>query len=233
MAERFSKSEIDRLGERIRASERLSVEDLRMLQAWRAQHAGALDEVVEALVRDLALHPTSRLKTQDTLIDKLHRETTRLSQVQDVAGCRVEVDGGLAEQDDIVARVVARFPHAKVYDRRERPSHGYRAVHIVVATAHGLVEIQVRTRLQNLWAQIIERFAEIWGRQIQYGGEPDAPQHLSPYARDLLDTLHALSASAAALEVRGLADEGSTRALEAVLQRAEEFVARHSPADEP
>jgi len=230
---RFSKAEIDRLGERIRASERLSVEDLRILQAWRAQHADALDEVVRILVQDLGLHPTSRLKTQDTLIDKLHRETTRLSQVQDVAGCRVEVDGGLAEQDDVVAGVIARFPEAKVFDRRERPSHGYRAVHIVVATAHGLVEIQVRTRLQNLWAQIIERFAEIWGRQIQYGGEPDAPEPLRPYAHGLLDTLHGLSVSAAGLEVRGLADEGSIRALEAVLQRAEAFVSSRRPAAEP
>src|SRR2546426_4554058 len=34
------------------------------------------------------------------------------------------------------------------------------------------VEIQVRTERQNRWAQIVERLADKWGRQIRYGGDP-------------------------------------------------------------
>ncbi len=55
-------------------------------------------------------------------------------------------------------------------DRRTNPSHGYRAVHIIVAT-HGVsVEIQVRTALQDLWAQLSERLADVVDSSIKYGG---------------------------------------------------------------
>jgi hypothetical protein len=39
-----------------------------------------------------------------------------------------------------------------------------------------LCEIQVRTSQQHLWAEIVERLADRWGRQIRYGGQPDDPQ---------------------------------------------------------
>jgi ppGpp synthetase/RelA/SpoT-type nucleotidyltranferase len=38
------------------------------------------------------------------------------------------------------------------------------------------VEVQIRTRLQDLWAQLVERLGDAWGRQIRYGGEPDDAQ---------------------------------------------------------
>jgi ppGpp synthetase/RelA/SpoT-type nucleotidyltranferase len=37
------------------------------------------------------------------------------------------------------------------------------------------VEIQVRTALQDGWAQLIERFADWWGRGIRYGDLPIDP----------------------------------------------------------
>jgi hypothetical protein len=37
------------------------------------------------------------------------------------------------------------------------------------------VEVQIRTELQDLWAQVFERLADRWGRSIRYGGEPDEP----------------------------------------------------------
>jgi ppGpp synthetase/RelA/SpoT-type nucleotidyltranferase len=37
-----------------------------------------------------------------------------------------------------------------VIDRREKPSHGYRAVHVIVECGGRMVEIQVRTELQHL-----------------------------------------------------------------------------------
>ena len=55
------------------------------------------------------------------------------------------------------------------------------ALHVIVAV-HGLaVEIQVRTRLQGLWADLFERTADTWGRQIRYGEPPDpARDELTP-----------------------------------------------------
>jgi N-acyl-D-aspartate/D-glutamate deacylase len=35
--------------------------------------------------------------------------------------------------------------------------------------------VQVRTRLQDTWAQIVERLADVFGRQIRYGEPPTDP----------------------------------------------------------
>lgn len=66
----------------------------------------------------------------------------------------------------------------KVKDRRDEPSHGYRAVHVVVTVQDLPVEIQIRTERQDTWAQIVESLGDRWGRQIRYGkgpAEPDRP----------------------------------------------------------
>ena len=60
-------------------------------------------------------------------------------------------------------------------DRRAKPSFGYRAVHVVVKVDGLPVEVQLRTSLQDRWAQIVERMADSWGRQIRYGQKPDEP----------------------------------------------------------
>ncbi len=61
-------------------------------------------------------------------------------------------------------------------DRREKPSHGYRAVHVVVYEDFAPMEIQVRTRLQDTLAQISEKLGDIWGRGLRYGEGPDMPK---------------------------------------------------------
>ena len=42
-------------------------------------------------------------------------------------------------------------------DRRKNPTYGYRAVHVIVYWDGIPVEIQIRTELQDTWAQIVER----------------------------------------------------------------------------
>lgn len=64
------------------------------------------------------------------------------------------------------------FPDAKTQDRREDPSHGYRAVHIIVRTLDMAVEIQVRTQLQDLWAQLSERLSDLLHPGLKYGVGP-------------------------------------------------------------
>ena len=48
------------------------------------------------------------------------------------------------DQDRIVESLQAIFPRASVIDRRVKPQHGYRAVHLV-ARIGVCIEIQVRT----------------------------------------------------------------------------------------
>jgi len=59
-------------------------------------------------------------------------------------------------------------------------SHGYRAVHLIVTTQGASVEIQVRTSLQHLWAELSERLADVIDSRIKYGrGAPQVNQLLA------------------------------------------------------
>jgi ppGpp synthetase/RelA/SpoT-type nucleotidyltranferase len=101
--------------------------------------------------------------------------------MQDIAGARVVAEMTRNEQDELVTKIKQLYPEAREIDRRVRPSFGYRAVHVVVTAEGRLVEIQVRTELQNLWAQLLERLADQWGRQIRYGGPPNnADEMIAP-----------------------------------------------------
>lgn len=73
-------------------------------------------------------------------------------------------------QDEVVAKLEGLFGKLSVVDRREHPSHGYRAVHVVVDSAGKLVEIQIRTSFQHLWAELSEKLSDLVDSAIKYGG---------------------------------------------------------------
>lgn len=146
----------------------ISAADLGLLQAFRAEHEVALVEVQARIERALpGVDQTARIKTIRTLHDKLRRQPTKLSRIQDIAGVRIVQEMDLIQQDVIVDALVREFPGARVIDRRASPSFGYRAVHVVVRIERCNCEIQVRTGQQHLWAEIVERLADVWGRQIR------------------------------------------------------------------
>jgi putative GTP pyrophosphokinase len=174
----LSKTQVDKLGDRLRKAEVPTDDDLRLLSDFREDRRAAMDAVGAGLAEIVGLVPARRLKTINSIVDKLRRESARLSQIQDIAGLRIVRDMTRSEQDSLVERIVARFPDSKVFDRRAQPSHGYRAVHVIVAADRQLVEIQVRTALQHQWALLVERFASAWGQQIKYGEEPDHPSQV-------------------------------------------------------
>jgi putative GTP pyrophosphokinase len=92
--------------------------------------------------------------------------------MQDIAGCRVVI-ATIVQQDRLVESLKTNFPRASVADRRENPSHGYRAVHVIAETHGKPIEIQVRSALQHLWAELSEKSADILDPTIKYGGGPE------------------------------------------------------------
>jgi putative GTP pyrophosphokinase len=67
--------------------------------------------------------PTGRpAKSTNAIRDKLRRASIRLSQMQDIAGCRLIVEDR-RRQDALVAQLTRLFPGSTVVDRREKPSH--------------------------------------------------------------------------------------------------------------
>lgn len=100
--------------------------------------------------------------------------------MQDIDGCRITVKN-LQEQDDAVASIMAEFPDADLQDFRETSHFGYRAVHIIVPGAHPF-EIQIRTEVQNRWAQLSEGLSGPFGSDLKYGGG-------SPTLREAMEAL--------------------------------------------
>lgn len=191
-----TKSQVNKLGERLRADGPPSEELLRQLQSYRTCFEAPM---LAALARlgDLGEKATARIKTVNTIIEKLRREKMRLSVMQDIAGLRIVKKMDRSEQDALVKQIAKQFPGCTIIDRRARPSHGYRAVHIVAAVDGYAVEVQVRTHIQDSWAQSMEKVADVAGRGIRYGEVPDK-------ARDIVDTLLGMSDALAVYETVSL-----------------------------
>ena len=150
----------------------LTEADLELLDRYRRSFGDVYDHVAGTIRGKLSLAPTGRsAKSTASVIEKLRRESIRLSQMQDLAGCRIVVND-LEEQDKAVAAVREAFADAVEIDRRSKPSHGYRAVHVVVREAGRAVEIQIRTKLQHLWAEFSEKVADSVDPRLKYGEGP-------------------------------------------------------------
>jgi len=150
----ISKTQIDRLGDRLKGGPHTE-SDLRLLDDYRRSFGEAYEAVIRT-IRQLGEFPTGRLaKSTLSIVEKLRRESIRLSQMQDIAGCRVVVKS-IVEQDQFIASLITDFSGASVIDRRDNPSYGYRAVHIIAEISGMPIEIQVRSSLQHLWAEVSE-----------------------------------------------------------------------------
>lgn len=126
--------------------------------------------------QNFGLEPTGRpAKSTTSISDKLRRESIRLTQIQDIAGCRLIVSD-IAEQEKVVQSLSNLFEHAATADRRQQPSHGYRAVHVIVRCRGKMIEIQVRTALQHLWAELSEKYSDVVDPAIKYGGGDKSTQ---------------------------------------------------------
>jgi ppGpp synthetase/RelA/SpoT-type nucleotidyltranferase len=171
-----SSNVLKKLGVRIASGEPISNEDDTLLNNMIESYDEPMARA-QAIVRSAGYRATARLKTRGTLVEKLRRDPqTKLPSIQDVAGLRVTVSDRV-DQDlavpAIEAALRAESCECKTRDRRVEPSWGYRAVHIIARVDGVPVEIQIRTELQDLWAQVAERIGDKFGRQIRYGGEPD------------------------------------------------------------
>lgn len=167
----FSKSQLDRLGDRLREDE-ITAGDLRLLDEYRRSFSEGYEQVVGIIRDELKLEPTGRpAKSTTSIRDKLRRESIRLSQIQDVAGCRIVVPDIIA-QDEGVKALLDKLGNLKVFDRRAKPSHGYRAVHLIAQCAGRPIEIQVRSAFQQIWAELSEKIADVIDPALKYGGGP-------------------------------------------------------------
>lgn len=200
-----SREQIRKLGERIAAGDPVADDDLHALEELVACHLSVLElarprlDGVSQRVGIEPVHITHRAKTTTTIIEKLRREDgMSLARMQDVAGIRIVGSFTLDGQDRLTAEIARRFPAdprpPKPVDRRANPSHGYRAVHVIVTLDGITIEIQIRTVMQHVWADLMERLADRFGRQIRYGGAPVPPVGMSQeHAQAIVTGMMAIS----------------------------------------
>jgi len=193
-----SKTQIDHLGNRLRQGT-VTDADVKLLDSYRRSFTTAYKTVIAAIRDAVDFGPTGRpAKSTTSIVDKLQRESIRLTQMQDIAGCRLVVPR-IGTQDRVVQLLSKRLG-AAIVDRRKRPSHGYRAVHVIATVDSKAIEIQVRTTLQHLWAEFSEKLSDVVDPAIKYGGGP-------PDWRRVLDGISETVARVEALELQRVSTE--------------------------
>jgi ppGpp synthetase/RelA/SpoT-type nucleotidyltranferase len=162
------------------------------LATWVQAEIKAIDW--SPLLGDVAPTVVSRPKTIDTLLQKLERTPgMHIGTVQDIAGIRFEAEMTLDQQDAVAETIAGRFGHGTeaLRDLRKKPHSGYRAVHVWLRfEGAGRAEVQIRTHLQGQWANVFERAADVYGREIRYDQMP-----ADPHERDIIERLINMSTS--------------------------------------
>ncbi len=178
----FSKKQVEKAGRVIRKQDGDMDQAITVIQNFRAAHLYPLQIIKNLIwkhIRKLDLLETAtivrRLKRLPTIINKLQRESLdgysdnaiSLKRMHDIGGCRVILDS----LDDLKhlcqSLSTSRSAHGvRVYDYITSPkSSGYRGIHRVYKSYEHLdnhewkgfqIEVQLRTRLQHIWATTVE-----------------------------------------------------------------------------
>lgn len=121
-----------------------------------------------------------RLKRKPQIIRKLNRLSVRLTQLQDIGGCRIIVERN-AQVDEILvflkekveANKGLKITRVTDYRGQGRDITGYRSVHVLLERDGRKLELQLRSRVQHYWAESIERTSVIYGRHLKESeGDP-------------------------------------------------------------
>lgn len=155
-------------------------EAFQVLDAFRAAHQYPLTLVTNGL-RSFVQTETGgplvvaqRLKRAPQIVSKLERfPKMSLARMEDVGGCRaVLADAAMVQA--VRRRIESRWDVRRVNDYVLNPQReGYRGVHLVVQREERRIEVQLRTTVQQEWANALESFAGKWNLPLKDGVGPD------------------------------------------------------------
>ena len=169
----YSKKKIEKAG-KILVNKDSSQEEINqalvILNNWRSSHAYPLKIITDKLIRDNS-HAivVQRLKRLDSIIGKVERfPQMSLYKMQDLGGCRVILNSIEQVYESVSNYKSSHVLHVlkKENDYIQSPkTSGYRSYHMVYQfksksndtyNKNMLIEIQLRTQLQHLWATALE-----------------------------------------------------------------------------
>ncbi len=175
----YNKSKVDNAGH-ILTDMGATPEDienaLTILNNWRSSHGYPMNTFQarlrqKAKIVDSNALVVQRLKRVPSIIKKLKRDQTKtmsLSQMQDIAGCRVVLSN--IEKVNQLVEIYKKsrgLKHKRIREKdyiKNPKKDGYRGIHLVyryrsdkIKTYDGLlIEIQIRSKIQHAWATAIE-----------------------------------------------------------------------------
>lgn len=184
---KFSRAAVDRAGRVLldkEATQEATDSALDILANWRSIHAFPLNTITMDLRQRVnrvlpAALVVQRLKRTRSILAKLSKESSmRITQMQDIGGCRAVV-----ETIDEVYKLGAAYKRSRSlhelvaeddYIRHPKLS-GYRSLHLVYrfnSRSHPeynklLFEIQLRTKLQHAWATAVETVGAVIGQALK------------------------------------------------------------------
>jgi hypothetical protein len=184
-----SKTKINKAGHLLATADPLSPEfseALDLAEKWRACHAYPIN-TFQATLRDYTAGFTQsvivaqRLKRMPTIINKLIRyPAMTLTTMQDIAGVRAVVNTvkqvyELANRYRGNPRFLHEHYNEKDYIESPRDDDGYRSLHLMYKYKNkrnplydGLrIEIQIRTKLQHIWATAVETMGTFLGQALK------------------------------------------------------------------
>lgn len=196
----YSKNNVNRIGEilrDIRKVEENSKEEREAFETfnnWRASHAYPM-HIITKDIRRLAKvisHDATcfqRLKRARAIIIKLLRfKEMKLSRIEDIGGCRVIMPNVELARTVAESYISKNKRHKRIKSREKNyinlpKEDGYRSIHLVYsyysrnkvgAIFNGkIIEIQIRSQLQHIWATALETNDLFNHQRIKFGqGDP-------------------------------------------------------------
>jgi ppGpp synthetase/RelA/SpoT-type nucleotidyltranferase len=198
----FSKSRIDKSGRSLSVPGELTEEVIELedvFDAYRASHLEPLSKTTLELQQWLhgyggRYYIAQRLKRKPQIIRKLTRLSVRLTQLQDIGGCRIIVDTNrdVDKLIEFISKSLTESPTfelKRVTDYRElgRDNTGYRSAHLILEREGKTLELQIRSRIQHYWSESIERTSVIYGYYLK---EQEGDQAVIDYFKKLSDIFY-------------------------------------------
>lgn len=203
----LSKSRIDKAGRSLANPGELTIESMELeedFDEYRISHLEPLSLTTLELQNWLHGYGSSyyiaqRVKRKPQIVRKLRRLSVRLTQLQDIGGCRIIVENN-ENVDQLISFIrdnvtkICGFSLRRVTDYREkgRDQTGYRSAHLLLERDGRSLELQIRSRIQHYWAESIERTSVIYGRHLK---EQEGDPAVIDYFRQLSDVFYEIESS--------------------------------------